>query len=150
MINTADILEFITKKVKTKYEGTRVYFDETKDTYELPAFFASISQPTFERDTKNFNNNVMEITLAYRQKKISTADQLDKYEDIKKLFYKGLEMENLHIPVISITMDYTGEYNDIMVITIRIEMIENCTEPDTEELITNLKVNTNYKLKGED
>ena len=149
MISTADILEFITNKVKAKFMRP-CYFNETRDQYDLPAFFASIEQTNFERDNQDFNNITDICYLAYRQKKIDIADQLDTYELIKEMFYKGLDMESGYVPVESITLSFTGEYNDIMQVEIRIEYTEENAEKDDSELIENIEINKKYILKGEE
>lgn len=149
MISTADILEFITKKVKAKFMRP-CYFDETRDQYDLPAFFVRIEQTNFERDNQDFNNITDICYLTYRQKKIDIADQLDTYELIKEMFYKGLDMESGYVPVESITLSFTGEYNDIMQVEIRIEYTEENEEKDDSELIENIEINKKYILKGEE
>lgn len=149
MISTADILDFITKKIKAKFM-LPCYFDETRDTYTLPAFFSRIEQLSFERDNYDFNNIVDVVYITYRQKKIDIADQLDTYELIKEMFYKGLEMEDSYVPVESINLNYTGEYNDIPQIEIRLEYTEENAEIDDNELIENIDINKKYILKGEE
>lgn len=149
MISTADILEYITQKVKAKFMRP-CYFDESRDPIELPAFFARIEQTNFERDNHDFNNITDICYLTYRQKKIDIADQLDTYEIIKEMFYKGLEMEKGYVPVESISLSFTGEYNDIAQIEIRIEYTEENAEEDTSEVIENITVNKKYILKGEE
>ena len=150
MISTANILEYITKKVKSKFK-IPCYFDETRDQYELPAFFARIEQTNFDRDNYDFNNITDICYLTYRQKKIDVADQLDTYEIIKEMFYKGLEIDDVgYVPVESVTMGFTGEYNDIMQIEIRISYTEENAEEDTNEKIENIIVNEKYKLKEEE
>lgn len=150
MISTADILEYITKKVKARFMRP-CYFDETRDQYDLPAFFVRIEQTNFERDNHDFNNITDICYLTYRQNKIDIADQLDTYEIIKEMFYKGLEIENVgYVSVESISLGFTGEYNDIMQVEIRIEYTEENAEKDDSELIENIKINKKYILKGEE
>lgn len=150
MISTADILEYITKQVKARFMRP-CYFDETRDQYDLPAFFARIEQTNFERDNCDFNKITDICYLTYRQAKIDIADQLDTYEIIKEMFYKGFEIKDKgYVPVESINLGFTGEYNDIMQVEIRIEYTEENPEEDTSEKIENIKVNKKYKLKGEE
>ena len=148
MISSAEILEFITKKIKSKFEK-KCYFDETRDSYELPAFFARIEQTNFKRDNHDFNNITNICYIAYRQKKIDIADQLDTYEIIKEMFYKGLEMESGYVPVESINYGFTGEYNDIIQIEIRMEYTEENAGVDTEEKIESFEINKKYTLEEE-
>ena len=146
MISTADILDFITRKVKAKFM-IPCYFDETRDNYDLPAFFARIEQTNFERDNFDFNNITDVCYLTYRQKKIDIADQLDTYEIIKEMFYKGLELEQMFIPVENISLDYTGEYNDIPQIEIRLVYTEENAEKDENELIEDIELSKKFIVK---
>ena len=65
------------------------------------------------------------------------------------MFYKGLEMESGYVPVESINYGFTGEYNDIIQIEIRMEYTEENAEVDTEEKIESFEINKKYTLEEE-
>jgi len=127
--------------LKQKYPSYKIYGKEVREGYDTPAFFTEILDKGSEAETKNFTTGGFTVKITYFQEVKSELDQLEKVDEIKDLFGLVFLVGERQLTVGEYSHDYTGEYDDILQISIDIDYKENTQKADTHEVAAEANIN---------
>ena len=109
----------------------KIYGKEIREGYDTPCFFTEILDGGSMAETKNFAKGSFTIKITYFQKIKSELDQLEKVDEIKDLFGLVFSVGDRKLTVGEFSHDFTGEYQDILQISVEIDFKENTQKEDT-------------------
>ena len=75
------------------------------------------------------------------KKETDELDQLQKVDEIKELFGMVFKVGDRKLTVGEFSCDYTGDYSDILQISIDFEYKENTTKEETQEAADEVNIN---------
>lgn len=128
-----DILAAGNKLLQDYYGGKiPVYGREVSDGYSTPAFFTEVVTSGYEYGTKNYASISCAFKITYFQKKPDSVDQMQKVEEIRKIFGLKLPVGDRKIQVAGYDVGYTGERNNILQVTIDLGVIVDWIREELE------------------
>lgn len=138
-----DILAAGNNVLRTKYGGTiPIYGHEVSDGFTMPAFFTEVVSNGFTYDTKNLAEMECAFKVTYFQAKVDDIDQAKKVKEIRELFGKYLTVGQRRIKVLDIEVNFVGERNNILQVTINFQTIfVDVSEQQEHEIMNSLELN---------
>jgi len=118
----------------------KIYGKEIKEDYDKPCFFTEILDGGRKAETKNFAKGRFTIKITYFQEVKNELDQLEKVDEIKDLFGLVFCVGNRKLTVGEFSHDFTGEYQDILQISVEIDYKENTQKADTAPVAQEISV----------
>lgn len=113
-----DILAAGNKLIQAYYKGKiPVYGREVSDGYKTPAFFTEVVTNGYEYGTKCYAQFACAFKITYFQKLPDSVEQLQKVEELRKIFGMKLPVGDRKINVTGYDVGYTGERNNILQVT---------------------------------
>jgi len=146
MITLPELMHSCRDVMSTLYPDIRIYGPDTTEGFDKPCFCTELILYKTASETKNFRHTSAAFKITFLQETTDIADQLEKFEAIREAFGIKLKVGNRFLTCNGdIEMDYTGEKNDWMQITIPFEWYEQITETPEAETISS--INISYGLK---
>lgn len=113
-----DILAAGNKVIQSYYKGTiPVYGREVSDGYKVPAFFTEVVTSGYEYGTKNYAKLPCSFKITYFQKLPDSVEQMQKIEELRKIFGLKLAVGDRKVNVRGFDVSYVGERNNILQVT---------------------------------
>lgn len=135
-----DIKIAVHELLEKEYPEIKIYGKEIKEGYKPPCFFVEILDKGQQTDSKSYARGGFTVFISYFQTQTYELDQLQKIDEIKLLFGMVLKVGNRILTVGEYTYDYTGEYDEILQISIDFDYKENIMQPETEETAAEVNV----------
>lgn len=103
----------------------RIYGKEIKEGYHAPCFFTEILDKGSMAETRNFAKGGFTVKIVYFQQEKNEMDQLEKADEMKRLFGLVFSVGKRKLTVGGFSHDFIGEYSDILEISVELDYLEN-------------------------
>ena len=136
-----DILAAGNKLIQEYYKGEiPVYGREVSDGYNTPAFFTEVVSNGYEYGTKSYATITCSFKVTYFPKKVDSVDQMQKVEELRKMFGQKLAVGDRKLTVAGYDVGYTGERNNVLQVTFDLGVVVDWIREELEgyDLMENL------------
>lgn len=113
---------------------------EVREGYEMPSFFTQIVWGGYERETLNFASGSASYVITYLDEPVDELRQLALVEEIQKVFELQIPVMDRMLRVEGTDLDYIGEQDDILQVTVRFSWREHLLREETAELMGTVEV----------
>lgn len=139
MISLKEIKRAVNDKL---YEitGLPLYGKETKEGYEYPCLFIELLTKPYKRGNVNWGSGGVKVKVTYLQETVDEEKQLMLVDLVKEHFGLNLKVGERYLSTGEIEMDYAGQKQDILQITIDIPYEECLYEEDNTEIMQELEI----------
>lgn len=131
MISLKEIKKAVNDKLYA-IAGLPIYGKETKEGYEYPCLFVELVTKQYKRGNVNWGTGGVTVKITYLQETVDEEKQLKLVDLVKEHFGLNLKVEERYLSTGEIDMDYVGQNQDILQITIDIPY-EECLHKEEDE-----------------
>lgn len=125
MIESKKILKAFNDKLRTLFPNTNIYGVETKEGYITPCFNTELEIRGHTSVNKSITVTDILITCDYLMTTVDTVRQMEVVDSMKLNFYKYLVVDDRVLHISDFSLEYTGEYGDVLTFYIYIKVFEN-------------------------
>lgn len=149
MITASALKTACNQLLKSRYPDMDIYGAATAERLAKPCFYTEIVPYASKYESRNWVKASAGYKITFMQQVPDEKEQLEAAEEIRLLFGLKLAVEDRKLDVREYDVDYIGEYNDILQITVRFSWYENLYKPKTSYLMEHIEMRVDDEKKGE-
>lgn len=130
------------------YPDIGIYGTDTQETQKRPCFFTEIVPYGLRYETRNFARISAAYKITYLERVPSEEEQLRRLCGIREAFGMVVTVGSRKLRVTEFSHEYTGEYNNILQVSVAFDWYENTRKPESGDRMQDVTVHEELRERG--